>query len=80
LLLFSASTEFDIDYYTPLSSTLSIQLLNSQGGLVKTILNENTESGWHSILLNTSDLPDGMYILNMQGANKIKNIKIVVQK
>lgn len=75
-----ASAAFNIDYFLKEPNQVALKLVNIQGSLIKTVLKTNAESGWHNTQLDITNLPNGIYILNLESAGSIVKQKIVVQK
>ncbi len=71
-----ASFEYEIAYPT---NTL-IQVFNSQGQLVKTLLNNYMPKGVYSLDFGTEDLSLGNYIINMKAGRFVKIINMNVCK
>lgn len=54
-------------YFTlPTSSKAKIEIYNLNGQLVKTVLNENMNEGYHSLNINVTDLKEGVYFCNFK--------------
>jgi hypothetical protein len=65
------------------SSNIIIDILDLYGNVVKTLLNENTESGNHSIEWFTEDnenrkVPAGSYLLRMIAGDEVRTVKMTV--
>lgn len=67
-----------IEYELKTSANLTINLINSEGSLFKTILNKFLESGNQKIEINTSDIPSGAYFIVVQTEQKKVVFQLIV--
>jgi hypothetical protein len=58
---------------------VSIQIFDSRGRQMMTVLNERRVAGEHTVLLNTSSLPQGIYLCRMISGDYSETVKILVQ-
>lgn len=59
---------------------LQVDLYNTLGKKVQTIASESFGAGTHSLNANVSDLPNGMYYINVVSGNQTTTHKFVVSK
>jgi sugar lactone lactonase YvrE len=59
---------------------VEIVLYNNQGKPVKSLLNDYTSPGEHTVNFNTSDLPPGTYFYKFKAGNRVETKKFVVIK
>jgi hypothetical protein len=59
---------------------LNIQLLDISGRIIKSISNEKATAGYHTVEINTADVPSGMYIIQMETGNASANYRLSVIK
>jgi len=60
------------------SGNTTIELLNTQGILLKTIINKFLESGQQKIEINTTDIPSGNYYIAVKNENEQLLFKLIV--
>jgi hypothetical protein len=70
------SKEMTINYYLSNASDIHINVYDLLGNKIKEIVNTNQSEGQHSILWNVSTIPQGIYLVQFIGDNKILNQKI----
>ena len=58
---------------------IHIYIINTQGQLLKNLLNDELESGEHTIHFNKGALPAGMYYLVLQKSNAMEKVGFVVE-
>ncbi len=61
--------ETKINYSVPARSYVAITLYNISGSEVKTLVSGYMEAGTHSVVLNASELPSGVYFYKMTSDN-----------
>jgi len=69
-----------IKYSIPNSSRVIIKVYDILGSEVMTLLNEEKETGYHSIDFNESDLPSGVYFYRIQAGNFNDTKKMILIK
>ena len=74
------SNSMTINYNLSSSSNVLINVYDMLGNKIKEIANDRETSGQHSINWNASDVPQGIYLLQVIVDNKILNEKITVMK
>ena len=76
---FTESTE--IEYFLPGNGKITLEVLNMQGKIVRTLVNANMTSGTQTYILNDAVLPKGIYFVRLKYTDPkgtlIKSIKIV---
>ena len=68
-----------IDFETTNATNLTIRIIDIKGAIIQT-LDKNTFSGNNKIQLNTSDLEEGMYLIQLQGSSSIVTKRLQVVK
>ena len=74
------SNNLAINYNLSSSSKVEINVFDMLGSKIAEIANDRESSGQHSISWNASDVPQGIYLLQVIVDNKIINQKITVIK
>jgi len=77
-----------ISYDLPLverNTTTTVQIYDLTGKLVKTLLNAEQPSGWHSVVWNGTDqvgkqVPAGVYLSKVSFGSETKTIKVMLLK
>ncbi len=69
-LSFNISNQFNIRF----------DLIDEAGRIAKTINTKSYSSGKHSLLLNISDIPNGMYLIKLQTDNNYAVQKLIIQR
>lgn len=68
----------DLNFSIPTNGKVTIELFNTLGNKIITLLDNNMTSGIHSIQINTKDLPSGAYFVtlsyNNQKVSKLFNV------
>jgi len=75
---FNANTK--IEYEIPLEDKVKLQVYDTQGKLVKTLVNEKQVAGKYSVDLNSQDLSSGIYIYRLETSKGVKNKKMTILK
>jgi hypothetical protein len=57
-----------IQYAVPEAGSVSIDLLDLKGNSVKNLVEGRLSAGYHSVVLNGSDIPSGVYLIRMAAA------------
>ncbi len=60
-----ATESTTIEYTAPTAGHVNIGIFDNTGRLVKTVLDKDVDAGTGSIVVNTSDLPSGLYLYRM---------------
>ena len=61
----------------PVDSKVKINVYNSLGQLVETLVNEELGSGYHEVNFNASRLASGVYLYQLQAGEYISSRKMV---
>ena len=69
-----------IEYSVSKSENVSIDVYNLLGNKVQSIVSNSQPQGKHVISWNTSNLPSGVYIIQLQTSEKVITNRIVVSK
>ena len=75
-----AANRTTLEFSIPAEAVTSINLYNSLGKQVKTVLNENLREGSYRLDLDVSDLKSGMYVCRMRYGKQQLSIKMLVVK
>ncbi len=75
-----ANDYFTIDYSLPSSMNVTVRLYNYLGSEVVTIAQGTQSSGQHSLKLEATTLPTGIYILKLERGTDIISKKIIISK
>lgn len=74
-----------IRFAIPENSFVSLKVYNTVGQLVKTLVNENLEKGYHNIEWNATDdsgnkLSSGIYLYRLQAGDQVQTSKMILMK
>ena len=69
-----------LNFSLPEKSRMNIAVFNSNGQLLKTIINSFSEAGNHQINSNTSGYPDGLYWIRFNSETNVETIKLIKAK
>jgi hypothetical protein len=69
-----------LNYFVRENGRVTIKLYDVIGKEVKTIVNEDMQAGYHSIMLNGFDLVSGVYFLYLQNGRFMDSKKVVILK
>jgi flagellar hook assembly protein FlgD len=69
-----------INYQLSISNNVTIKLYDINGKEIATLVNENKESGKHSVQFDASHLSSGTYIYRLQVGNLTQSRKMILQK
>ncbi len=69
-----------ISYKLSASSHINTSIYNTQGILVKKLINGFVEAGNHEIIWDATGMPSGVYIVTMRVENTVKSQKIALIK
>ena len=67
-----------ISYSLGFEGMTKLEIVNENGAVVNTPLNEFQKRGAHSITIDTRDLPSGMYIVRMQSSGAVFAQQMVI--
>ena len=74
------SQETKIEYRLPKNENIKICIYNLLGEIVKTILNEKQQKGFHEINITSTELNSGLYFFEIQTENFKAIKKIILEK
>lgn len=74
-----AQTTTSIPFRIERSNHVEIQLYNVQGKLIRTITNQNYPAGKHTVEINTSAIPRGIYFYQLKSPGFVKSLKLIVK-
>jgi hypothetical protein len=76
-----ATTNSVLDMYIPQNGNVLVDLLNNLGQKIKTIFSGTMARGKHSLDISDkiNNVPAGVYLLRIQAANKVLQVKLVKQ-
>jgi hypothetical protein len=75
---FNPSTK--IKYELPQNSFVTIKVFDAIGREIKSLLNQQKETGFHEINFDGKDLPSGVYIYKIQAGEFIQTRKMILMK
>jgi hypothetical protein len=70
----------NLTFGLPVDSKVFIQIYNLQGQVVSTLLNDNMQAGYHSVVWNADNHSSGIYFVQMIAGDYIHNQKIMLVK
>ena len=70
----------NLKFGLPVDSKVSIQIYNLQGKVVSTLLNDNMQAGYHSVVWNADEFGSGIYFVQMIAGDYIHTQKIMLVK
>jgi hypothetical protein len=73
------STQADIRLFLPESGTIELCIYNLHGLKLKEILNQQLTAGRHQIPVDTSNIPPGIYLLELK-TKKHKQVKRIIRR
>ncbi|MDA3884511.1 MAG: T9SS type A sorting domain-containing protein [Candidatus Delongbacteria bacterium] len=77
---FNPSTKISYTLPNGYSDNVKLQIFNTKGELVRTLVNEKKSSGKHSVEFNASDLNSGMYFYTLRTLNSVTTKKMILLK
>ncbi len=76
-----ATVQYDVASVGNNPTTLvTIDLVNAEGNIITTLVNEPKQPGYYSATINAANLPSGLYFLRMSAANYQRIRNLVIQK
>jgi predicted GH43/DUF377 family glycosyl hydrolase len=69
-----------IGYGIQTRSNVKITILNAIGEEIAVVLNEEKESGYHTVEFNASNLPSGVYFYRLQAGSYVETKKMILLK
>ncbi|MBE0571281.1 MAG: T9SS type A sorting domain-containing protein [Ignavibacteriaceae bacterium] len=69
-----------IKFALPVDSKVKINVFNSLGQLVETLMDKEMESGYHEVSFNASKLASGVYLYQMQAGENVSIKKMILLK
>lgn len=76
----NSAQEFEINYSLDKEQKVELNIFDSQGRKVSTIVNSLQKKGFHSLVFNAFELPAGIYFCRLSTQNICKTLKIAVLK
>ncbi|MCK4677309.1 MAG: serine hydrolase [Bacteroidales bacterium] len=70
----------DIGYLISDTRYVALEVYNTHGQKIRTLVNENQPAGEYSIHFDGSDLPGGIYFLRLQAGDRVETAKMVLVK
>ena len=70
----------NLKFGLPVDSKVSMQIYNLQGQVVSTLLNDNMQAGYHSVVWNADNHSSGIYFVQMIAGDYIHTQKIMLVK
>ncbi len=68
-----------IKYSVPISGKVMLKLYNTTGRLIRTLVNDNCESGSYTLNLSVNSLAKGIYFLKYENRENKMQVKLIVQ-
>jgi len=62
------------------SQAVSLQILNLQGQLIETLINQQTEARYHQVIWDATNHPSGVYIAKLIAGDFTQTQKLVLVK
>lgn len=75
-----AGDVFDINYVLSFDGPTKIEIYNSLGNLVKTVLNEYSKEGEHSIKVSADEIANGIYFIRFESGFFTQVGKLIISK
>jgi len=75
-----AANDLTIEYILGNAQMIKLELFNSNGILVKELVNERKSAGLNQLLLDISNLTAGAYFIKMHSESDVSNVKFQVVK
>ncbi|NUQ82933.1 MAG: T9SS type A sorting domain-containing protein, partial [Bacteroidetes bacterium] len=69
-----------IGYYLPESDHVRLEVYDMLGRLVRTLINETIEKGYHTVEFQASDLPSGVYVYQLHSSTGVQIRKMTLMK
>jgi WD40 repeat protein len=69
----------EFDYANNQSSTTKISINNLEGEFIKDIFNGYLEEGFKKFQINTDDLSNGIYFINVEQAGSMESFKFIIE-
>jgi flagellar hook assembly protein FlgD len=69
-----------IKFALPIDSKVKINVYNSLGQLVETLVDQEMQSGYHEINFDASKLTSGVYLYQMQAGENVSVKKMILMK
>lgn len=74
------STSTILRYYVPQRSAVEVNLFNALGQLVRPLVRDTQNEGWHGLRITGFDLAQGIYFIHLKAANEVATQKVVLLK
>ncbi|WP_369685745.1 T9SS type A sorting domain-containing protein [Ignavibacterium album] len=69
-----------INFQLPENSHVSLKVFDIIGNLIATLVDENIEAGYHSIVWDASGLSSGVYLYSLTSGSFVSTKKLVLMK
>jgi hypothetical protein len=69
-----------INYQLPVNARVLLKIYDTLGREVRTLVNERQNAGNHSVTLNGSNLPSGVYFYRLHTGGSVQTKKMVILK
>jgi hypothetical protein len=70
----------NLNFGLPVDSKVSIQIYNLQGQVVSSLLNDNMQAGYHSVVWNADEFGSGIFFVQMIAGDYVKTQKLMLIK
>ena len=75
-----AANDLTIEYILGKAQMIKLELFNSNGILVKELVNERKSAGLNQLLMDITNLTAGAYFIKMHSESDVSNVKFEVVK
>lgn len=69
-----------IEFYLPVSENITLEVFNSSGQLVKTLVNGQKEAGQHNVSFDGTNLASGLYYYQLSSSSFLQTQKMLLVK
>ena len=69
-----------ISFKLPIDSQVSVQVYNLQGRLIQSLVDQNLQAGYHSVMWNADAHSSGMYFVKMIAGDQVSTQKLLLVK
>ena len=69
-----------IRFELPIASRVALDIFNTNGQMVESVINDAYTAGSHAVTFNGSGLPSGLYFANLRAGDDLKTIKLLLMK
>ncbi len=66
-----------LEYSLKSNTTVSLKVINTNGRLVSTLVNEEQSAGNHSVIWDASNQPTGVYLVTLNACGVTETVKMI---